>query len=337
MNVAISLLESAIGTNPNLKRGSRIVNLMGGPITFGPGMIVSQSLTELIRSHMDIQKEKDNTKYLKNAIKYYQALADRAQKAGVVVDLFVASVDQVGVLEMKPCFEQTGGFYVMTDSFANPVFKESFKKFFEVDDNGELKMGFLSRTTVTCSKEVKVSGAIGQVTSLKTKNAYVSDTEIGVGQTNSWYMGGLDKNKSVAYYFDIVNTANLPNHHKVHVQFVTCYQHVNGSKRMRVTTIQRLMSNPDDTREMAYGFDQQTAAVLMARYAIFKTFTEDAMDVIRWLDRMLIKLVARFADYKKDDAASFRLSNEFNLFPQFLFYLRRSPFLQTFNASPDES
>lgn len=105
MNVAISLLESAIGTNPNLKRGSRIVNLMGGPITFGPGMIVSQSLTELIRSHLDIQSEKDNTKYLKNAIKYYQGLADRAQKAGVVVDLFVASVDQVGVLEMKPCFE----------------------------------------------------------------------------------------------------------------------------------------------------------------------------------------------------------------------------------------
>jgi len=56
----------------------------------------------------------------------------------------VASVDQVGILEMKPCLEQTGGFYVMTDSFGNPVFKESFKKFFEVDEMGELKMGFLS-------------------------------------------------------------------------------------------------------------------------------------------------------------------------------------------------
>ena len=38
----------------------------------------------------------------------------------------------------------TGGFYVMTDSFGNPVFKESFKKFFEVDENGDLKMGFLA-------------------------------------------------------------------------------------------------------------------------------------------------------------------------------------------------
>jgi len=61
------------------------------------------------------------------------------------------------------------------------------------------------------------------------------------------------------------------------------------------------------------------------------------MDVIRWLDRLLIKLVNRFADYKKDDANSFKLSREFSLFPQFLFYLRRSQFLSNFNASPDES
>jgi len=78
---------------------------------------------------------------------------------------------------------------------------------------------------------------------------------------------------------------------------------------------------------MSYGFDQQTAAVLMSRYSIFKTYTEDPMDVIRWLDRTLIKLVARFADYKKDDPNSFKLSREFNLYPQFMFYLRRSPFL----------
>ena len=140
-----------------------------------------------------------------------------------MIDVFVAAVDQVGILEMKPCFEQTGGFYVMTDSFGNPVFKESFKKFFEVDDSGELKMGFLSNITVTSSKEIKVSGAIGQVTSLKQKNAFVSDTEIGIGGTNQWFIGGLDRNKSIAFYFDIVNTAALANHYKVHVQFRTTY------------------------------------------------------------------------------------------------------------------
>lgn len=332
LNIAVSLLEAAQSSS-----GSRIVTLMGGPITYGPGMIVSQSLQELIRSHLDIQKEKENTRHLKKAIQFYQGLADRSQKAGIVIDVFVAAVDQVGILEMKPCFEQTGGFYVMTDSFGNPVFKESFKKFFEVDDQGELKMGFLSEITVRCSKEVKVSGAIGQITSSKQKNAFVSDTEIGIGQTNQWFIGGLDRNKSIAFYFDVVNADALPPHHKVHVQFKTMYQHVNGTKRLRVTTVQRLMTNPDDLREMAYGFDQETAAVLLSRYSVFKTFSEDSSDVIRWLDRMLIKLVARFAEYKKDDPKSFKLSKEFSLFPQFMFYLRRSPFLQTFNASPDES
>jgi hypothetical protein len=58
---------------------------------------------------------------------------------------------------------------------------------------------------------------------LKTKNAYVSDTEIGIGQTNSWYIGGLDRQKSIAFYFDIVNTAALPNHHKIHLQLKTTY------------------------------------------------------------------------------------------------------------------
>lgn len=39
----------------------------------------------------------------------------------------------------------------MTDSFGNPVFKESFKKFFEEDENGDLKMGFLATTKVLTS------------------------------------------------------------------------------------------------------------------------------------------------------------------------------------------
>lgn len=70
---------------------------------------------------------------------------------------------------------------------------------------------------------------------------------------------------------------------------------------MRVTTIQRVMTNPDDKKELAYGFDQEAAAVILARYAIFKTFSEDPLDVIRWLDRALIKLVAGFAQFTKDD------------------------------------
>lgn len=45
----------------------------------------------------------------------------------------------------------------------------------------------------------------------------------------------------------------------------------------------------------------------------------------------------KFADYRKDDPTSFRLSDNFSIYPQFMFHLRRSQFLQVFNNSPDET
>merc|ERR550537_1781447 len=89
--------------------------------------------------------------------------------------------------------------------------------------------------------------------------------------------------------------------------------------------------------ELPTGFDQEAAAVLMSRFAVFKTENEDPLEVLRWVDRMLIRLVAKFADYRKDEPASFHLAPEFSIFPQFMYHLRRSNFLQTFNASPDET
>ena len=57
----------------------------------------------------------------------------------------------------------------------------------------------------------------------------------------------------------------------------------------------------------------------------------------RWLDRMLIRVCAKFGNYKKDDPASFTLPANISIFPQFMFHLRRSQFLQVFNSSPDET
>jgi len=53
--------------------------------------------------------------------------------------------------------------------------------------------------------------------------------------------------------------------------------------------------------------------------------------------KKLIRLVAKFADYRKDDPTSFRLSSAFSIYPQFMFHLRRSQFLQVFGNSPDET
>jgi len=75
----------------------------------------------------------------------------------------------------------------------------------------------------------------------------------------------------------------------------------------------------------------------MARIAVHRVDSEDVADVLRWIDRSLIRLCAKFADYVKDEPSSFRLPHEFGLYPQFMFHLRRSQFLQLFNSSPDEA
>jgi hypothetical protein len=76
------------------------------------------------------------------------------------------------------------------------------------------------------------------------------------------------------------------------------------------------------------GFDQEAAAVLMGRLASHKMEAEEDFDATRWLDRALIRLAQRFGDYRKDDAPSFNLRPELSFYPQFMFNLRRSQFVQ---------
>ena len=117
---------------------------------------------------------------------------------------------------------------------------------------------------------------------------------------------------------------------------MTYYQHSSGQFRLRVTTVARNWAE-GTSPEIPASFDQEAAAILMARIAVFKSEYDDGPDVLRWLDRMLIRLCQKFADYRKDDPSSFRLSENFSIYPQFMFHLRRSQFLQFFNNSPDET
>ena len=80
--------------------------------------------------------------------------------------------------------------------------------------------------------------------------------------------------------------------------------------------------------ELVAGFDQEAAAVVIARLATHKMETEEDFDATRWLDRTLIRLASRFGDYRKDDPASFQLTPNMSYYPQFMFNLRRSQFVQ---------
>ena len=321
LSVAIGLLESAAP-----RQGARIMTFTGGPCTAGPGMIVGRGKSESIRSHADLQK--NAAPHHKAAVAFYTGLAERAAAATHLVDIFACSLDQVGLLEMKVCAEKTGGLIVLGDSFGQSVFKESFRRVFRRNpdeaaiDAGELQMGFGATVEVKTSREFKVAGAIGPCSSLKKAGPNVSETEIGVGGTSAWSLGGVDQATTLAVYFEVTNAeanAKLAPGKRRFIQFVTMYQHTNGRTRLRTTTLCGAWhSDPADAAPIGRSFDQEAAAVLMARIATFRTATEEVADILRWVDRSLIRLAAKFADYRKDDPNSFRLSPEFSIYPQFM-------------------
>jgi len=195
---------------------------------------------------------------------------------------------------------------------------------------------------VLCSRHLKIAGAIGVAASNEQRTPAVAETEIGVCGTSSWYLGALTPNSTAAIYFDVVTQSNSQPEtaQEGYLQFITAYRHSSGRSHLRVTTVARPLSSLSSEAGMNLvksGFDQEAAAVLMARHAVFKTNVEFAFDIIRWLDRTLIRLTEKFANYQKDVPESLRLSPEFAYYPQFMFHLRRSQFLQVFNSSPDET
>lgn len=333
LSIAISLLGQAF---PNT--GGRVMFFAGGPATEGPGLVVGPELREPIRSHHDI--DRGAAKNYKKAVKFYESLAARASANGHAVDIFAGCYDQIGLQEMKTLPNSTGGAMILSDAFTTSIFKQSFQRMFNKDSNGFLQMGFNASMDVLTTKELKVNGLIGHAVSQNKKAAHVSDTEIGVGQTYSWKMCSITPADTYATYFEISNQGNSPqaqqNSQKALIQYLTQYQHSSGTYRLRVTTLARGLivgGNPS----IGASFDQEAASVLMARIAIYKSETEAGADIIRWIDRMLIRLCHKFADYQTNDPSSLRLSQNFSLYPQFMFHLRRSQFIQVFNNSPDET
>uniref|UniRef100_A0A8C5HDV6 Protein transport protein SEC23 n=1 Tax=Gouania willdenowi TaxID=441366 RepID=A0A8C5HDV6_GOUWI len=286
LSVAVGLLE---GTFPNT--GARVMLFIGGPPTQGPGMVVGDELKTPIRSWHDIQK--DNARHLKKATKYYEALANRSAVNGHSIDIYACALDQTGLLEMKCLSNLTGGHIVMGDSFNTSLFKQTFQRVFSKDYNGDFRMAFGGVLEVKTSRELKVCGAIGPCVSLNAKGSSVSEN---VSERT----------------FNINHNAPVPQGGRGAVQFVTQYQHSNTQRRIRVTTIARNWADAQSQiQHIESSFDQEAAAVLMARLGVFRAESEEGPDVLRWLDRQLIRL--------------------------FMFHMRRSPFLQVFNNSPDES
>lgn len=353
LNVASLLLRAVIGATNTI--GGQILAYVGGACTYGPGMIVSQSLKDPIRSHHDIERQ--NTQIVQNAVgfnkplthearKFYGTIAERLVAMGISVTLLIGSYDQVGLFEMEAICNRTGGDLVMCDLFDSTIFKQSARM---VVLTTQLCLN--ATLEVRVGDSLGIQGLLGNATAIplaKRENRFIlqSIAKLGLGQlgTNCWKCCNVGPQSTYAIYLEKRDSTTVG---QTYVQFIFHYQSPeDGQLRLRVTTIPLQIVQDNDIAAMEYGFDQETSLVLIARDLVHRLQAQEAKDpqtkvgsedVVTLLDKRLIDFCARFAVYNKGDVNSFRLSTTYQMLPQFMYHLRRSQLVKVFNNSPDET
>jgi hypothetical protein len=128
---------------------------------------------------------------------------------------------------------------------------------------------------------------------------HVSSAPIGAGRTSQFRLPALDISSTLCLFFEITAESKSAEKSKsgevFNLQFSTKYLHWDGSWRRRITTLSRRWVSGQSAHEVLLGFDQEAAAVMMARYCTWKMETEEDFDATRWIDRALIRLCQRCA------------------------------------------
>ncbi|KAJ3450039.1 protein transport protein sec23 [Anaeramoeba flamelloides] len=317
----------------------RVISFLSGPPTVGGGIIVDRKKSNFFLSHNDLEKK--SSKLDVKPFNYYNNLANIISMIGITFDLFACSYDQVGCYQMQPLVSKSGGHLLIGEQFASDEFSKSFDSFLKNFTKYE-NLKFNSIVEVNTTPELQIMGTISNCYALdRSKNAKIDEKEIiGTGKTNRWKINYLDPQTTLAIYFSIANKKNnpLPNNKLGLIQFKTMSIDLNGNQRIRITTSAHNYSSfQTDQKKCIFGFDQEAATVLISRMAVWKRETEKNGHVVRWIDRSTINLCKNVAQYKKKDIHSFNLPSTFLKFPLYMYHLRRSPFLDKFGKSPDQS
>lgn len=80
----------------------------------------------------------------------------------------------------------------MHELFDHFIFKNSFEKFYQANENGVFHFPIATHMSIRCSKELKINGILGSCKSLKDNVLKIAaEMQIGQGNTSSWYLGGI--------------------------------------------------------------------------------------------------------------------------------------------------
>ncbi|KAK8887156.1 Protein transport protein Sec23A [Tritrichomonas musculus] len=345
LDIAVTLLESIFP-----KMSSQVFLFTGGPITRGPGTMAEIKRSEIVRQHNDIETGK--AELSKKSKEFFAAMADKASSNNIVVNYIGASFEETGLYEVHPVIYKTGGFLLSNESFAEENISKTLIKYFK---GGIFHNSGADATIIyNASPNLKISGCVGPCASLNVGSPLVSLTSpstIGEGNTIEWKICGLLPTTTFGFIFDITNpkTSPIGLNEIGYVQFSTKYMHIStGEIRLRVTTTAVRFADLTSNKDLlVQGFDQEAATILFAKSMMWKIQSVSSNqtisslvttnEIIQNIDRKLISFCKLFAAYKQRDTSSFTLDPQLQYLPQFIYHFRRSPFLSTFNSSPDQT
>ena len=328
LNLGSILLES-MGTV------GRISAIIGGPCTFGQGKIIGNLLSENYRDHTDLEENSEKIDNFKKSQTHYDEILERLIKVGVTVDLFAFSLDQFGCAEMRNMVEKSGGIVVNQEQFQCDVFEKSMNKYI-LNYFGDSSV-FGANMKILISKDFFISGALGSLKLTQKSKDVPTDADGLIGETggNDFYLGGCSQTSTYLFFFGH-KQAEISNKNKtMYFQFQTTFIDKNGHRVLRVMTFQREIVN---NQKMAIaGLDQEAAISCISRLSAFKSEKIEVVDLVYWLNSILIKFCRRFTTFEKDKPDSLVIPDEISLIPKFMYYFRKSYFVQKFATSVDES
>lgn len=314
--------------------GGRIVSLLGGATTIGSGKIISDELAVTFRNHTDLLENSDLISVFQKAKNFYDSLIKPAVNYSVTIDLFAFCLNQFGIGEMRNLIEKTGGLVVNQEEFICEVFDKSFDKYINVviDPNSP----YSSKMKVLCSKDLFLSGFLGPAHLSGKDPSVPKDADGLIGQSGGNEFQTLSPLSTSTYLMFFshrqaeMNIKSKP----CYFQIKTTFINTKGETIIRVSTFMREFIN--DEKMILSGFDQEAGMACLARLAGFKGEIIETQDLIYWLNSVLIKFIRRYANFQQNDPKSFSIPDEISLLPQFMYYFRKSYFVQKFGTSVDE-
>ena len=323
-----SVLETFGGTG-------RISILLGGPCTRGKGKVVSEMLEESIRQHKDLEKDSSKTTQFEKGRSFYNELLDRVIKSNFTVDVFAFCLDQYGAGEMRELIEKSGGIIVNQEEFTHPVFDESLSKYVSWCFNPDSVFG--GQIKVITDNRIVINGSLGPLRLVKKEPEISKHLESPIGENggNEFYIGATTYSSTYLFFLSYKEQSLGSVSNGLCFQIRTTYYTKRGEKMLRVSTFRKEHSS--SISDINEGFDQETAIATIARICCAKAEQIQVVDLVYWLNSILIKTIRKLSDFEPSKPSSLKIPNSASLLPQFIYYFRKSNFVQKFGTSIDES